>query len=333
MAIAIDNSADLGNGTSPYSSSYTTNAANAKIIINILDGASSGQSVTVDGNSATLVGNSGVDSNGGNSVQFYYDCPSAGSHTIVATNGTITMVVQAVSYTGMATGNPEAVTSNFTNTHTPSITESVTTSTDKDWTVMTTFSQGQATASTGSHTVINSANGYGIFDSGADVTPAGSYSMTLNGPNNEWCWVMAAYKPAATTTSKTQTGVARITATTAQTQAGKSRITATSTQTQNGKARITVTTSQTQAGKGYIVTGTIKTQTGVANIRATTQKTQAGKASIAPITQQTQAGKASVKGSTAQLQTGVAKIVGYHPTVSSAAIALMLQFRQTTLTL
>jgi len=143
-----------------------------------------------------------------------------------------------------------------------------------------------------------------------------------------------------TKTTKTQTGVARITVTTTKTQTGKARIQVTVTQTQTGKARITVTTTQTitgkariqktvtqiqtgvtriqktvvqtQTGVANITTGvqTTKTQTGRARIQKTVVQTQSGVARITVVTLRTQMGKANILGTTTRTQTGVARIGG-----------------------
>lgn len=81
-------------------------------------------------------------------------------------------------------------------------------------------------------------------------------------------------------TTRTQTGVARITAITLRAQTGKARVTAAATKTQAGKARITIVTTKTQAGKASVVNTGTRTQTGKAKILLQRTKTQAGKAKI-----------------------------------------------------
>jgi len=127
-----------------------------------------------------------------------------------------------------------------------------------------------------------------------------------------------------TITSRTQTGVARITKTTGQTQTGVSRIQKTVTQTQTGKSRITKVVPQTQTGKGRVTVTVPRTQTGVSRVTATTTRTQTGKGNIIitgttqrPITgvsrvtkpvQQAQTGKASIKATTTRTQTGKGRV-------------------------
>jgi hypothetical protein len=124
------------------------------------------------------------------------------------------------------------------------------------------------------------------------------------------------------TTTKTQTGKARVQITSTQTQTGKARITATTTQTQTGKANVRATTTQTQSGKGDIRNTTTKTQTalsriqktvsqtitGLSRIVVTTLKTITGQSRIIATTTQTQTGKGDVRKSTSQTQVGLGRI-------------------------
>lgn len=82
------------------------------------------------------------------------------------------------------------------------------------------------------------------------------------------------------TTTRTQTGLARITAITAKTQTGKTRITATTTKTQTGVSRITKTTTKTQTGLSRLSKTVTKTQTGKANLFLQQKKLQTGVAKI-----------------------------------------------------
>ena len=140
-------------------------------------------------------------------------------------------------------------------------------------------------------------------------------AMSIDTSQN-WACVVATFAqtPISTTTTstKTQTGKARITATTTKTQTGVTRITASTTRTQTGVARILVTTTKTQTGVARIALITLKTQTGKARITASTTRTQTGVANIAAAgvttTTKTQTGKARISGTSTKTQSGVSRI-------------------------
>lgn len=140
----------------------------------------------------------------------------------------------------------------------------------------------------------------------------------------------------STTTTKTQTGVARIQKSVTQTETGVARITATTARTQTGVADIRNTTNRTQTGvarvqksasqtttglsriqqsvtatttgKSRVTATTSQTQTGKGNIRNTTNQTTTGKAAVQKTATQTTTGKSRVQISTAQTQTGVSNV-------------------------
>ena len=121
--------------------------------------------------------------------------------------------------------------------------------------------------------------------------------------------VIAHYNASFATTTKTQTGLTRITAVTTQTQTGKTRVTATTTKTQTGVTRVTAATVKTQTGITRITATTQRTQTGVTRITAITTKTQLGKADIAKSgVQRTQTGITRITAITTKVQTGITRI-------------------------
>lgn len=134
--------------------------------------------------------------------------------------------------------------------------------------------------------------------------------------------VLNHYRAGLASTTKTQTGVTRITATTTKPQTGVTRITATTTRTQTGVTRIQVltiktqtgvtrvtkVTSKTQIGLARITALTTKTQTGVMRITTTTTRTQLGTTRIQVVNPKTQTGKANIIFLTTKTQTGVASI-------------------------
>lgn len=138
-----------------------------------------------------------------------------------------------------------------------------------------------------------------------------------------------------TTTTRNQTGVAKIIGTYQKNQTGTATIAGqyelagwgfsvpgitywgdspiaiqdvSTSQDQTGKARITASTSKTQTGVARIEVSTSQTQTGKSRIAATTQKTQRGLARITATTTQTQTGLARIEISTTQTQSGLARI-------------------------
>jgi hypothetical protein len=111
-----------------------------------------------------------------------------------------------------------------------------------------------------------------------------------------------------TTTSRTQTGVSRISSVVGQAQTGKSRITAVALQTQTGKGRITATASQTQVGSSRITASAAQVQTGKSRVTATGTQDQTGKARLTASTPRTQTGVSRVTAATVRLQTGTARI-------------------------
>ena len=110
------------------------------------------------------------------------------------------------------------------------------------------------------------------------------------------------------TTSKTQTGVARITKTVSQAQTGKARIQQVVSRNQTGTAKITATTQRAQTGKAAIKVTQPRTITGVSRITVSVARTQTGKARITATASQAQTGKSRISLVTARTQTGVAKI-------------------------
>lgn len=175
------------------------------------------------------------------------------------------------------------------------------------------------TVSNGVHTLAIEAkkvSATGVYPGEFSVSPS----------NLSWATVVGTFAnedvSGDTTTTKTQTGVSRITIVTTKTQTGLSRITAATTKNQTGLSRITASTTKTQTGASRIEVSTTKTQTGLSRIDASTSKTQTGLASIQVGTEQTifgtsnignlmdqtQLGVANIRGDTSKTQTGLSRI-------------------------
>lgn len=148
------------------------------------------------------------------------------------------------------------------------------------------------------HTAGIDTGDVGISSAYRIVAATGAYSASKSSAvNGNYSAAIATYKILSdVTTTKTQAGVARVTATTTKTQAGKGRVTATTTKTQGGLARITATTQHTQDGLARLTVTTTKTQAGVARVCRTIDAVIDGTARIA--------------GQSTQTQQGVARIVG-----------------------
>lgn len=129
---------------------------------------------------------------------YYLHSPATGAHNLVITgSGPTTLGGMLADYSGVnASGQPDATATN-TNTSN-SITSSVTTVADNSWAVMSYLSNaftGSNTAGTGATLRISTALS-GIYDSGGPITPAGSYSMTVNATNGgDETTVIGSFKP------------------------------------------------------------------------------------------------------------------------------------------
>lgn len=120
------------------------------------------------------------------------------------------------------------------------------------------------------------------------------------------------------TTTKTITGVSRITATTTKTVTGKGRIQVTTTRTITGVAKINIKTTKTITGVARITASATKTIQGVARITAATTRTETGTARIRVTTTKTITGVSRISITTSRTITGVANIAsaGNPPTVA-----------------
>ncbi len=131
------------------------------------------------------------------------------NNVVVSASGSIAIAGQSASYTGVKqTGQPDANNTGTAVKPATSITVSVTTGANNDWTVFGGKNDvlGAMTAGTGS-TVRQAANGLGLFDSNGAITPAGSYSMTVNtgATPADFGMVIASFAPDVGTTSNSTT--------------------------------------------------------------------------------------------------------------------------------
>lgn len=130
---------------------------------------------------------------------YYIPTPSTGTNNLVGTASASTEIYMgAIFYSGASpTGQPDAsATANGTGT---TLTQTVTTVADNCWTACCTLADaGGLAASTGSTTrgsILNTA--WGIFDSNAAKTPAGSTSMTQSMNSGNRAGIIVSFKPPA----------------------------------------------------------------------------------------------------------------------------------------
>lgn len=189
-AIAFVAAADLGNnggGSNSLTAAYTVGGGSDRFLWVQVTGDSAGGSDDITGvtyNSVAMtfavkqVAGSGQDRN----VYLYYLAnPASGAHNVVVScTNTHYLLVGAADYTGVnATGQPDGTNAGMVlGSASPTIT--VTTTVNNDWAVA--VNQGpHSTAGTGttSRTVDAAFDIWHLYDSGAAITPAQSYSMTI----------------------------------------------------------------------------------------------------------------------------------------------------------
>lgn len=149
---------------------------------------------------------------------------------------------------------------------------------------------------------------------GSSTYPAGNTDIGMDGQFTTTphltslfeCGIVVAYIPPPTT--KTITGLARITKTVLQTITGVARLTKTVAQTITGVSRITKTAQQTETGTARIQLVTTKTETGLARITKTVAQTITGVARLTVTTARTITGLARVQVSTSRTVTGLSRI-------------------------
>jgi hypothetical protein len=124
--------------------------------------------------------------------------PPSGADTIIVLNSTSKQTaVACTSYTGVAqTGLPDS--SNTGSGLSTSLTVSVTTVADNAWVIGAAFADS-CTYGVGTNTYNrNPVSGhatYGLVDTNADQTPAGSYSLVINGCLSDYHLVLASLAP------------------------------------------------------------------------------------------------------------------------------------------
>jgi hypothetical protein len=144
---------------------------------------------------------------------FYLLAPDTGTHNVVISASASKIIAGAsVSYFGVKqSGQPDSYATG-SNPGQTSFSLATTTVADNAWCVLLTRTGGENnTAGTGTVERVDSANGYGIFDSGAPVSPAGSKTLSTSEasatPYGGWNVSFAPYV-APTTNIKSINGLA-----------------------------------------------------------------------------------------------------------------------------
>jgi hypothetical protein len=199
MAIAFDNATDGGNvnpGTS-LTFSHTMGAGANGLILACYNGDTFGgaDDFTSDVfNSVALALYKKITSATGGDRMSYIDGllgPSSGAHNdVISCSSSHVIQGGAASYTNVRqTAQPDASVTNFSAQGATSLTTSITTTVDNCWVICLEgcYNSGSAPgAGTGAtRRAFDAANGgWGIFDSGGPVTPAGSYSIQTTRSSN-----------------------------------------------------------------------------------------------------------------------------------------------------
>lgn len=183
MAIALDSTSNGTNIVSPNGSwSHTCSGTDRYLFVFVNQNASS---VTYNSISMTKL----LTVPATNCTIWGLASPTTGTNTVLVTSGSNCQGI-SVSYTGVGqTGQPEANTTTNTGSAAVTVSNSVTTITDKAWVIGFAIRGGStnsmvagsgATQRAVRACSITFGSGISIYDSNAPKTPAGSYSMTVN---------------------------------------------------------------------------------------------------------------------------------------------------------
>jgi len=198
MAIAFDAAAQvITSGVTSQNLSFTTSGSDRFLIVWIQSNTSNPSGVTYDGVSMSLYG---AHPNSSQFVAYYLANPNSGTHNITVSWGSSQSkaYIVAGSWNGAKqTAFPDAVNRNVASPAT-SLTTSVTTTANNCWLVgacmavaSPTYTDGDLAAGTSTtrRTITNDgggsvARGLAVFDSNADITPAGSASLQFTVSSN-----------------------------------------------------------------------------------------------------------------------------------------------------
>jgi hypothetical protein len=199
MANAFDaSSSDFSNSAQTRSWAHTCTGSDRFLWVGVMTLSSrSVSSVTYNGVSLTSLPRSG----GAQPVQLWYLAnPASGTNNIEVSIGSPNSFIYSVaaSYTGVnASGQPDAQsTANSTGT---SVTTTLTTVADNSWAILVARNEDSGDTDAGTNCTERVAGGafMQLYDSGGPITPAGSFSMTVNnGGSHSTMRAMASFSPA-----------------------------------------------------------------------------------------------------------------------------------------
>lgn len=206
MAIAFDTALDAGNtaGTT-FTFAFTCTGSDRLLFVGFVwdPGDDDVVSVTYNGVAMALVAK--ILTGGMNRYLYRLVGPASGANDVVITT-TVgrTVFAGATSYTGADQGSQPAGTTNNSAVGATSLLTSVTTTVDQAWTVLLEGSyNGNPEPGAGTGATKRTADAgfgtWGLFDSGAAISPAGSYNMTTtrtSATDREIGHIMVAIHPA-----------------------------------------------------------------------------------------------------------------------------------------
>lgn len=203
MAIAFDNATSYNGGTGTFSHTTSSSAGGYMFVL------TESTVTAVSYNSVALTLTTNYAWPFGNLKVWTLAGPSSGANNVSITAGASTNVVVAT-YTGLDTTQPEASANNHVGNGNTSITSSVTTLTNNAWVLgfciylTSSYNQNAGTGATKRISIDGNVSGgtsLGIYDSNGVVTPAGSYSMTMNASSGSGPWATVMYSVIAPTTN------------------------------------------------------------------------------------------------------------------------------------
>lgn len=192
-SIAFNAAADLGNNggtTNSLTASYTVGTGSNRMLYVTVAGDTAANDVTGVTYNGVAMTSLFAGFQGGNSLNryiysFFLLNPPSGSHSVVVSSSSNHyLLAGAADYTGVAqSGQPDAVTTNFSAPGAGSITTTLTTVAANSWIIASTpgFSGNPPVAGTGDirRTYDTTYTTWGIFDSNGGITPPAATSMTM----------------------------------------------------------------------------------------------------------------------------------------------------------
>lgn len=198
QTISFDTSVDAGfvAGTTTLTFAHTCSGINRILFVGIWGDILNDKitTTTYAGRRMTLV-NKVLEPAGGRwTYLFSLIAPPLGANNVIATaSSAISIAGMSASYNGVLQRNTIDTNSVATITTTTSITSTLTTLDNGDWTFLVGRNGiGLAAAGAGSTLRQSSSNGLSLFDSGTTLSIAGAYNMTITGATASWATVMTA---------------------------------------------------------------------------------------------------------------------------------------------